>query len=470
MSRRKYLHTIFENKSSKIESYLTTDNQPIVIKKYKDDENGINASTLIEMSVLQSLKQHKHIVQLLGIENKIHDNDKISTQLILSHHKTDLNNFIINTNTEDRILYFNSVISQLFRALYILKQYGIIHADIKPNNILVDYEPDGCPQCYIADFGISHYEVLYTCDTSTIYTVNYRPPEICLESAILCYASDIWALGITMLEFIINNHVFNFTEGSTTNNEILNSIFAIVEDQYLDVNYILKKYLNDFQYSSIGIDNIKLLCSMLHVEPNKRPCIETLVDCITNILPIKTLKRGPLLGYPLIKVNVYYKCIQWMISIGTLFKFNFRTIVLCIDIFDRFLANLHILSITELQKICCACISISAKLYEYILPVVHDYISITNNLFSVQEFIGMELYIVKKFNYLMVSSDVEVYIKYLQHLQDPIYVMRNIYNQLKLNKIYACELSYNNLIHYYNPPTAQLLYNSFPSAATLYVD
>lgn len=98
-----------------------------------------------------------------------------------------------------------------------LHDMGIIHHDIKPDNILVD--PDG--NFLITDFGISvkFRSTLRRNSTRRIETgsrgsMPYMAPEMFDEKAEAVNATDIWALGVTMFELMTGELPF-FGQGGS---------------------------------------------------------------------------------------------------------------------------------------------------------------------------------------------------------------------------------------------------------------
>uniref|UniRef100_A0A7S4I9C8 mitogen-activated protein kinase kinase n=1 Tax=Prymnesium polylepis TaxID=72548 RepID=A0A7S4I9C8_9EUKA len=82
---------------------------------------------------------------------------------------------------------------------YLHRELHVIHRDIKPSNILVDTAGN----IKIADFGVSGNlaHTLAKC-ASWVGTVHYMSPER-ISGGSYSYDSDIWSLGITLLELAI---------------------------------------------------------------------------------------------------------------------------------------------------------------------------------------------------------------------------------------------------------------------------
>ncbi|CAN0842721.1 Mitogen-activated protein kinase kinase kinase 20 [Linum grandiflorum] len=87
--------------------------------------------------------------------------------------------------------------SMLLRAISVIHSRGIIHCDIKPDNVLVFPE-----ELKIADFGLA-VEMRKISPTSRDFrgTVRYLPPEMIFPGKV-SPAMDIWALGCCVIEML----------------------------------------------------------------------------------------------------------------------------------------------------------------------------------------------------------------------------------------------------------------------------
>ena len=139
---------------------------------------------------------------------------------------------------------------QVVYALKYLRQNGIIHRDIKPDNILVS--ADG--HLKLTDFGVSYMGMFdrnkNTEDninqaSSIVGTPDYISPEIILNQT-HTYTTDYWSLGIMIYEFLTGSPPFHGEDETETRKNIL-----IGKIQYYD----------DVEISPEGKDIIRrLLC------------------------------------------------------------------------------------------------------------------------------------------------------------------------------------------------------------------
>ncbi|XP_038624028.1 serine/threonine-protein kinase PRP4 homolog [Tachyglossus aculeatus] len=129
---------------------------------------------------------------------------------------------------------------QLFLALKLLKRCNILHADIKPDNILVNESKTILKLC---DFGSASH---VADNDITPYLVSrfYRAPEIIIGKT-YDYGIDMWSVGCTLYELYIgkilfpgktNNHMLKLAmdlKGKMPNKMIRKGVF---KDQHFDQN------------------------------------------------------------------------------------------------------------------------------------------------------------------------------------------------------------------------------------------
>ncbi|XP_054712289.1 homeodomain-interacting protein kinase 2-like [Uloborus diversus] len=97
--------------------------------------------------------------------------------------------------------YIRPILHQVLTALLKLKQLGLIHADLKPENIML-VEPGRNPfRVKVIDFGSASHVSKAVCSTY-LQSRYYRAPEIILGLP-FCEAIDMWSLGCVIAELFL---------------------------------------------------------------------------------------------------------------------------------------------------------------------------------------------------------------------------------------------------------------------------
>lgn len=112
------------------------------------------------------------------------------------------------------------LINQVLQALTYLHRRGILHRDLKPNNILVTKG-----QVKVLDFGLSLAHDQIETGERVVGTLAYLSPEALLGKP-FNETSDLYAVGIILYEMLTGTHPF----GSKTINEMVQNILTSKPD------------------------------------------------------------------------------------------------------------------------------------------------------------------------------------------------------------------------------------------------
>ena len=100
-----------------------------------------------------------------------------------------------------------SIIAQIVSSVDFLHSYGILHRDLKLENIMVCYTEDMEVKVKIIDFGISRVITQNEMLTARYGTPQNLPPEI-IKNRYYSFNSDVWGFGIISYYLMFKSHPF----------------------------------------------------------------------------------------------------------------------------------------------------------------------------------------------------------------------------------------------------------------------
>lgn len=143
------------------------------------------------------------------------------------------------------------VIHQMLQALDFLAAHGIVHRDVKPENILYTSLPESYYQFQLSDFGLCNRAVSAV---TSVGSPLYMAPEI-FQSGSQSHKVDVWSLFVTMIWTLD-------IEGFRQNSEQLKSIQHV------------------HQAVSDAASKVEVIREMARTDPNKRAsAAQMLVKC-----------------------------------------------------------------------------------------------------------------------------------------------------------------------------------------------
>ncbi len=199
-------------------------------------ENTYDGISLKELVLLKRL-DHPQIVKCRGYEWTARE-----VEISMDLFDCDLEEYSKQFHPKEKIAMLDDLFRPLLSAMLYLKRARIVHMDIKPSNIFVR---DG--SLYLGDFSSACFEDSEPNFIAT--TREYIPPE----GARVDYATDIYCLGITILEFIIDEFPKEFVDGRL---------------QICGFDRVLRKYPSKL---------LRMLLPMVREDPLLRPTVEELI-------------------------------------------------------------------------------------------------------------------------------------------------------------------------------------------------
>lgn len=118
----------------------------------------------------------------------------------------DLETYVMEREWALPVAEIKSIILQVAFALDHLEFAGIVHADLKPGNIMVVNKHERPVRIKLVDFGMA-FQASSVINNHILGTIGFRAPEIVLGLP-LTSAIDIWSLGATALFLAITINLF----------------------------------------------------------------------------------------------------------------------------------------------------------------------------------------------------------------------------------------------------------------------
>ncbi|RME74920.1 MAG: serine/threonine protein kinase, partial [Planctomycetota bacterium] len=163
------------------------------------------------------------------------------------------------------------------KALQYIEEKGMVHRDLKPDNILIGY--DGTVK--LCDYGLLRRKKVSTAITSagiSIGTPNYMSPEQAKGDVELDIRSDIYSLGMTLYHLLTGKTPFESTSVTLT---LSRHIFEKVPS--------IRKYNPEIHPDLEGI-----IAKMTEKKPSKRfQSAKDLVEALENFFSCHLQKKEP---------------------------------------------------------------------------------------------------------------------------------------------------------------------------------
>mmetsp|Transcript_19263 Transcript_19263/g.31168 ORF Transcript_19263/g.31168 Transcript_19263/m.31168 type:complete len:326 (-) Transcript_19263:522-1499(-) len=173
------------------------------------EEEGVPSTALREVSLLQMLSESAFIVRLLKVEH-VEEDGKAMLYLVFEYLDQDLKQFMDLTGRGPANPLDTTVVQDFMYQLVLgcahLHRHGVMHRDLKPQNLLVDKAKNIIK---VADLGLGRaFSVPVKSYTHEIVTLWYRAPEVLLGGSHYSTPVDIWSVGCIFAELARKQPLF----------------------------------------------------------------------------------------------------------------------------------------------------------------------------------------------------------------------------------------------------------------------
>ncbi|CAD5227686.1 unnamed protein product [Bursaphelenchus okinawaensis] len=251
------------------------------VTRIETHHDGLPQEVLRELSALHMLSGHRRIVKMY--DAFITGDTVKNVRIVFERCDFDLSKFLALLKPEEvmpevQCKHFGR---QILEGVEFLHSEGVIHRDLKPQNILVNRDFN----IKLTDFGLARTYALHASYTPRTVTLWYRAPEVLLQCKYNT-SLDIWSVGCIVAELFNRKPLF---PGETETKQI-NLIFqkigtpsptdwpmdAIVDVHQFPYHRPAERFVDDRRMSQQGH---QLLNQMLQFLPLSRP---TATECLAD--------------------------------------------------------------------------------------------------------------------------------------------------------------------------------------------
>eukprot|EP01112_Ceratiomyxa_fruticulosa_P019143 TRINITY_DN6218_c0_g1_i2.p1 TRINITY_DN6218_c0_g1~~TRINITY_DN6218_c0_g1_i2.p1 ORF type:complete len:679 (-),score=133.90 TRINITY_DN6218_c0_g1_i2:394-2430(-) len=183
-----------------------------ILKRRRLKKPGVEAAAFREISLLQKLGGHPHIVRLLDFFTLPEKNNNL--YMVLEYVGGGNTLELLERAPSHRLPLpqAQALFRQLIEAVGYIHSLKITHRDIKPDNLIIT--SGGCLK--LTDFGsaeeVGDYNVEYDASNAKISgSPAFTPPELASGNIPLYspYKADLWAMGVTLYNLVLGQLPFN---------------------------------------------------------------------------------------------------------------------------------------------------------------------------------------------------------------------------------------------------------------------
>jgi serine/threonine protein kinase len=218
--------------------------------------------------IMKQLEREEEYTKLCKSKNIVNFYRKLETEeniiFELEYCDNNLKEYLYeNGSLERKKALFKNIVQSVVKAIENYHKKGIMHRDIKPNNIFIvkEDDQDEDKEIKLGDFGCS--VLIKENNSEKMGSLFYSAPEI-LQDLKYDERCDLWSLGVTLFELYFGVLPYG-------NQPDENIILDMIDDE------------NNFIFRKSGIANLDILFKcLLAIDPNKRMTFQELFEYVSN--------------------------------------------------------------------------------------------------------------------------------------------------------------------------------------------
>ncbi|KAL6132694.1 hypothetical protein ACLB2K_064933 [Fragaria x ananassa] len=181
-----------------------------------------------EIKILQNLSGGPNVIKLLDVVQYHHSN---TPSLIFEHVNCTDFRVLYPTLTDHDIRYY---VYELLKALYYAHSRGIMHRDIKPQNVMIDHK---LRKLRLIDWGVSEFYRPGKEYDVRVASRFFKAPELLVDLRDYDYSIDMWSLGCMFAGMIFRKEPF--FDGHDNNDQLVKIAKVLGTDE-------LDAYVNEY--------------------------------------------------------------------------------------------------------------------------------------------------------------------------------------------------------------------------------
>jgi len=269
----------------------TKTGQEVAIKKNKGVFVVIeDAKRILREIKLMAHFDHPDVVSLINVIGVEEDEINIFEDVYLILELMQVNLAKVIKSQKLQPIHHQVFLYQILRGLKYIHSAGVIHRDLKPQNILVNGEDCNLK---ITDFGLARGVFKEKGDswllTEYVVTRWYRAPEIMCSKKMYDEAIDVWAAGCIFAEFFLKKPLFPgrshldqlkviFHILGSPPGEALDWVQDPAAKQWIQNRKPSKGHQLPELFPHVEPDALNLLGKLLLIDPTKRAGVEEALD------------------------------------------------------------------------------------------------------------------------------------------------------------------------------------------------
>ncbi|CAD8146138.1 unnamed protein product [Paramecium pentaurelia] len=245
--------------------------------RHSNADQGINVQALREIEILKSIRCQ----QIVSFKDLAWGQNR--TYIIMEYMEEDLLTALRRdtfSEQQAKIIMF-----QVLQGLAYLHNQGIIHRDIKPNNILYRNL-----EIKICDLGMAQNLNKQKPQTTRIQNHSYRAPEVFLGQK-YCSKVDVWSAGVLFIQLLFKSNPFQGQSELASFKSILKYCGTPNEENWTGVT----SFKN---YSTLINEDPQPRILLNLLEKKMSPQLINLIDQMLTLDPSKRISASDALQHP----------------------------------------------------------------------------------------------------------------------------------------------------------------------------